>query len=123
MEKELEYQALEELHQDQRQIRPKTRVLFIIAVIIASILMIIYPTSMPRLIYNLVMLLSMMSIFGIVFNGRVALMLTKRRFKDKRPHRRLAELSEPDDLDLSIEDALKKIAERQEKELQKRGLR
>jgi cytochrome c biogenesis protein CcdA len=122
MERAEEIKALEELRQSQIVFKKQSRIVFIFIVITASILMIMIPTIMPRPVYILVMVASMLSIFGLVFLGRVGLILTKRRFGLKRPHRRLAQLSEPDDLELDVIEALKMIDERQEKELQKRRL-
>lgn len=123
MERQEEINALEELRQSQQEFKKKSRIVFTFTVVIASILMIVAPTLLPRPIYILVMLSSMLSIFGLVFLGRVGLILTKRKFSDQRPHKRLAELSDPDDLILSTTEALAKCDERQEKELAKRRMR
>ena len=123
MERQDEIKALEELRQSQQVHKKKSKIIFIITVIIASTIMIIAPTLLPRPIHMLIMILSMMSIFGLVFLGRVGLILTKRKFGKQRPHKRLAEMSEPDDLFLDINEALKNIDERQEKELEKRRMR
>jgi len=123
MERQEEINALEELRQSQQEFKKKSRIVFTFTVVIASILMIVAPTLLPRPIYILIMLSSMLSIFGLVFLGRVGLILTKRKFSDRRPHKRLAELSDPDDLVLSTTEALAKCNERQEKELAKRRMR
>ncbi|MDH5216307.1 MAG: hypothetical protein OEX19_01325 [Gammaproteobacteria bacterium] len=123
MERQEEINALVELRQSQQEFKKKSRIVFTFTVVIASILMIVAPTLLPRPIYILVMLSSMLSIFGLVFLGRVGLILTKRKFGDRRPHKRLGELSDPDDLILSTTEALAKCDERQEKELAKRRMR
>lgn len=123
MERQEEINALEELRQSQQEYKKKSRIVFVFTVVIASIIMIVAPTLLPRPVHMLIMVASMMSIFGLVFLGRVGLILTKRKFGDKRPHKRLAELSDPDDLALSVSEALAKCDERQERELAKRRMR
>ena len=123
MEKADEIAALEELRADQNAHKKWSRPLFTVLLLASSAAMIVLPTLMPRPVYHVVLIVSIASIFGLVFNGRFALILTRRRFKERRPHYRLSQLSEPEDLNLSTTEALVKIHERQERELKKRGLR
>lgn len=123
MDRENEIRALEELRESQREYKKKAKIAFIFTIVVASIFMIIAPTILPRPIYMLVMIASMLSILGLVFLGSVGLILTKRKFAQKRPHKRLAQLSDPDDLVLSVEEALVECDKRQERELEKRRRR
>ena len=123
MDRELELQALEELRENQQRSKKGARIVFIFVVILASILMVVFPTVLPRPLYMLIMVASMFSILGIVFLGSVGLFLTRRKFGEQRPHKRLAKLSDPDDLNLTVEEALAKCDERQERELAKRRMR
>ncbi|MDH5545735.1 MAG: hypothetical protein OEZ43_09085 [Gammaproteobacteria bacterium] len=123
MDNSSEIMALEEMRADQFHHKKWSKPVFGVMLIAVSAAMVVLPTIMPRPVYHFVLLLSIACIFGLVFNGRFALMLTRRRFKNKRPHYRLSQLSEPEDLSLTAKDALAKVHERQQKELQKRGLR
>lgn len=119
MDPQRELEALAEIREIQTLAAKRWRVVFILCLLATTLPLIFFTTSIPRSLLQVLSVIGAASIFGIVFQRRVGIMVAKRKFKDTRPHRRLLQYSDPDDIELSVEDALKKVLERQEKDLEK----
>lgn len=115
-QEETELKALEEIRATQTYFKKIVLIVFIIQIIICSAVMILLPTLVSNLLLQAASILALGSIFGIVFLGRVALILTKRKYKSIRPHKRLSHYSEPEDMDLSLRLAFAEVQKRQDEE-------
>ncbi len=115
-QEEKELKALEELRVTQAYFKKVVLSVFIIQVIICSAVMILLPTLVSNLLLQAASIVALGSIFGIVFLGRVALILTKRKYKSTRPHKRLSHYSEPEDMSLSLRQAFAEVQKRQDEE-------
>ena len=116
MEHEKELVALEEIRATQTYFKKVALIIFIVQIIVCSAVMIFLPTIVSNILLQAASIVALGSIFGIVFLGRVALTITKRKYKSIRPHKRLSHYSEPEDMSLSLRNAFAEIEKRQDED-------
>ncbi len=116
MEHEKELVALEEIRATQMYFKKVALIIFIVQIIVCSAIMIFLPTIVSNILLQAASIVALGSIFGIVFLGRVALTITKRKYKSIRPHKRLSHYSEPEDMSLSLRNAFAEIEKRQDED-------
>lgn len=114
-----EIDALSQIREHQEKSRKLAQIVFISTIVLSSLILVITPQLGSRFVMQIITVLAGISIFGLVFPRRVGLILAKQKYKKLRPHKRLLEFTDPDDIEVSVEEALQRIHEKQEKELLK----
>lgn len=107
-----ELQALETIHQAQKKWRRFFQISFIAIIIVSSVLFVVIPKSLPPMIMQLVMVLSMASVFGLFFLDRISHLINKKKFKQDIVHKYLFKHLKPDDVHKDSELVLEMVTER-----------
>lgn len=115
-----EIDAINEIRASHEKMRKVMSVVFGISLATATPLLIFLPPETTSGIRSVLSVVAMFCILGLAFIGRVALIITKSIYKQKRPHRRLLDFTETDDFKMQPGDALYKIRQRQEEHLNRR---
>ena len=107
-----EIETLRTLHADQKKWRLVSLISFIVIIAISSFIFIVIPKSLPGLLFQVVMILSMGSVFGLVFLDRVSFILNKRFSKKDIVNKYLFQNSKPEDIHQDVELVLDLVKER-----------
>ncbi|MDH5377785.1 MAG: hypothetical protein OEX00_05650 [Gammaproteobacteria bacterium] len=106
------YKALEEIRNKQRLLKRRVALLFLAILFINTPIVVIADTGFTGAAMQALIFASMVSLFGLVFAGRVAIFLQKRHYKTRMPYQELLMYSEPEDLKLGVEESLNLIEKR-----------
>jgi len=93
-----ELSALKTLHTDQKKWRIVSLVSFIFIIVVSSFIFIVIPKVLPGLLFQVVMILAMGSVFGLVFLDRVSFVLNKKFAKKDIVNKYLLQNSKPEDI-------------------------
>ena len=107
-----EIAALRVLHADQKKWRRISLATFLVTIAISSFIFIVTPKLLPGLLFQLVMVLSMGSVFGLVFLDRVSFILNKKFAKKDILNKYLLQNSKPEDMHQDVELILELIKDR-----------
>lgn len=78
-----EAQALEKMHQSQRQWRMRCKIGFIFTVVVSSFIFITLPNVLPGFLFQTIMVASMLSVFGLVFLDQASFQINKKFYPIK----------------------------------------
>jgi len=90
--------ALSDLHNSQKKWRLVSKLCFVFIVLISTLVFVIYPRDVSGFLIQILMILSMLSIIGLVFLDRVSYQLNKKFFKQDLLHEYLLKHSKPEDI-------------------------
>lgn len=93
-----ELSAVEAIKKKQKTYRQLFKVSFIVAIVFSSILFVVFPKLLPPILMQLIMLLSMGSVFGLFFLDRISYLLNKKFFKQDIVHKYIFQHLKPDDV-------------------------
>lgn len=86
--------------------------LFSIILIFITGITVLYASSLPRYLMQFLLIVGMVTVFGLVFSGRVSLFTLKQDFKNKPQQLDLLAFLEPEDSDKSPDEILREIDKR-----------
>ena len=109
-----ELSALKTIRNTQSKWRRSLRLAFVITIIFSSILFVVFPKVLPGLVMQLVMLLSMGSVFGLFFLDRISHFLAKKYLKQDIIHKYLFQHLKPEDLHKDEDLVLELVAKRRD---------
>lgn len=104
--------VIKEMHKSQRQWRLATQLSFIAIVLISSFILVVLGREVSGILIQLVMLLSMVSIAGLVFLDFISFMLNKKFFKQDIIHEYLFKHAKHEDFNKDPEIVVELIKDR-----------
>ncbi len=104
--------VIKEMHKSQRQWRLATQLSFIAIVLISSFILVVLGREVSGVLIQLVMLLSMVSIAGLIFLDFISFMLNKKFFKQDIMHEYLFKHAKPEDFNKVPEIVVELIKDR-----------
>jgi len=107
-----ELAALKILHAEQKKWRRVSTISFIVIIAVSSFIFIVVPKAIPGLLFQIIMLLSMGSVFGLVFLDRVSFILNKKFAKKDIVNKYLLQNSKPEDMHQDVEFILELVRDR-----------
>jgi hypothetical protein len=90
--------SIKAMHNEQKRWRLLSLLTFIAVLIVSSFVFIVLPRDVSGLFVQVLMILSMLSIIGLVFLDRVSFQLNKKFFKQNVIHEYLFKHSKPEDI-------------------------
>jgi len=107
-----ELAALRILHAEQKKWRRVSTISFILIIAVSSFIFIVIPKTIPGLLFQVIMILSMVSVFGLVFLDRVSFILNKKFAKKDIVNKYLLQNSKPEDMHQDVEFILELVRDR-----------
>ena len=93
-----ELDAIKSMHKEKRRWRLASMLSFIVILIVSSFIFVVIPREFSGIFIQVLMILSMLSIGGLVFLDRVSFQLNKKFFKQGIMHEYLFTHSKPEDI-------------------------
>ncbi len=103
---------LEIYRQRQLELRKRIKPPLLAYIVIFPVIYVTQQDALPRELLQGGLLFSMFAIMALAFNTRLALMMVRYQVRNDRRARKLLEFAEPDDLDLSPQEALEEMEKR-----------
>jgi len=110
-------QLLEHYRQRQLELRKRLKPPLLAYIVLFPVVYVTQLDTLPRELLQAGLLLSMFAILALAFNTRLALMLVRFQVRNDNRARKLLEFAEPDDLELSPQQALEEMEKRRQQSL------
>lgn len=93
-----ELHAIKSMHNEQKRWRLASMLSFVAILVVSSFIFVVVPREFSGIFIQALMILSMISIVGLVFLDRVSFQLNKKFFKQDIMHEYLFKHSKPEDI-------------------------
>jgi len=93
-----ELSAIKSMHKEQKRWRLASMLSFVVILIVSTFIFVVVPREFSGIFIQGLMILSMISIMGLVFLDRVSFQLNKKFFKQDIMHEYLFKHSKPEDI-------------------------
>lgn len=93
-----ELEAMQDIQVAQKKWRHRMKILFLTIVVSSSVLFVVFPTVLPGMLMQLILLLSMVGLFGLFFLDRISHLLNKKYFEQDIVHKYFFQHLKPDDV-------------------------
>lgn len=93
-----ELNAVQSIQQSQKKWRRSFQTIFVLIALLSPVMFVVFPKDVPGLLMQVVMLLSMVSVFGLFFLDRISHLLNKKYFKQEIVHKYIFQHLKPDDI-------------------------
>ena len=110
------------MHKEQKRWRLYSLLSFVVILIISTFIFIVIPRVFSGIFIQMLMILSMLSIIGLVFLDRVSFQLNKKFFKQDMMHEYLFTHSKPEDIHKDADIVVELVKDRRAANQQKKKI-